>query len=361
MGILSLRNFTLAVIIAAGVVGGSAPPLKAAGAHPGEPRPIYGVTSSPTHVHLKHLQPAQRGAHPNLSRPFLDRNHARSGTGYGPRRGGIATLSAAPKTAAAQPLLQQTGSGIPLMDLQRQESIYPTDQAAQPPDTELAVGQAELVETATTILSVWSNAVALNTTADLNAFFNVPAGYTFSDPRIFYDAASARWFLSGMSFNKLGAGETYLAVSATGDPAAIWNKYVLASAQNLLFDQPMIGASADKLVISWNDFSGAQSPGTTTFVGEETWVLQKSDLMSGTSAARAIFGPDMTRFRVVPAISTSATATEWLAYSGAACSGCSAGIGAIGLVAVSGTPAGSNVVWTETDPHSAALSDPPPP
>jgi hypothetical protein len=357
----SLRYFGLAVILAAGVAGATAPPWNATGATTSGPRPIYGVTSKPVKLDVKHLRKQQRGTHPDLSRPFLDRDPRASRTPRAPRRRGISVLSPSPMTSPAQAAPPFTGSGIPLMDVDRQETLYPTDQAMQPPDTQLAAGPAALVEADNSTLSVWSKTGALGTTADLNAFFSVPLGYTFSDPRIFYDAASSRWFLSGMSFNTVGAGETYLAVSATADPAAGWNKYVLESAQDLLLDQPMIGASADKLVISWNDFSGGLSA-NPTFVGEETWVLEKSDLLAGAAGAKAIFGPDATRFRIVPAVSSStSTATEWLAYSEAACSHCSAGTGAIGVVAVTGSPAALNVAWTETDPHSPALSDPPPP
>ena len=114
--------------------------------------------------------------------------------------------------------------------------------------------------------------------------------------------------------------------------------------------------------VSWNDFSGT-APSTATFTGEETFVLQKSDLLAGLPARMAVFGPDSTRFRLVPALTlTPGTTTEWLGYNDAPCTaGCGPGISALGIVAITGTPSAGNVAWTESDPTFTSTNSPPAP
>ena len=248
------------------------------------------------------------------------------------------------------------------MDLHRQETLYPTDQAGQPPDTQLAAGPTTLAEADNKTLSVWSKSGTFLASADLNAFFSAPPTYDFSDPRILYDRESGRWFLTGLAFDDLRNSQNYIAVSETSDPTGTWDKYVLATGAALIGDQPMIGVNTDKVVVSWNDFSGSP-PNPSTFTGSETHVLQKSDLLAGHAAQVAVFAPDTTRFRIVPALTlTSGTATEWLTYNEAHCaSGCGPGITALGVVAIIGTPQAANVIWTESDPTFTETSAPPGP
>jgi len=247
------------------------------------------------------------------------------------------------------------------MDLSRQVNLYGSGQDLQPPDTQLAAGPANLVEADNSVLSVWTKAGSMVVSYDLNRFFTLPAGYQASDPRILYDAESSRWFLSLVAFTSTANSQIYVAVSATSDPTASWNVYLLASGTGVIGDQPMIGVNTDKLVISWNDFTGT-SLTKLTFSGEETWVLQKSDLVSGASLHSFTFGPDLIRFRIVPAQSLAPTATEWLGYDNADCpSSCNMVSPTVGVVAITGTPNAGNVTWTESDPALQATSVPPNP
>jgi hypothetical protein len=262
-------------------------------------------------------------------------------------------------TSAAQTLAQL--AGFPVMDLSRQVALYGSDQAVEPPDTQLAAGTTYLVEADNSALSVWTKSGALVMTRDLNAFFTVPAGYSFADPRILYDSESSRWFLSGFALNVANDSQMLIAVSTTSDPTASWATYVLGSGTGLFGDQPMIGLNSDKVVLSWNDFSGTP-PAAPIFSGQETWVLQKSDLVSGVGVHISAFGPDTARYRVVPAQSLTPSTTEWLSYNNADCAlACNAGSPTVGVVAINGTPLMGNVTWTETDPALAPTTAPPSP
>ncbi len=67
----------------------------------------------------------------------------------------------------------------------------------------------------------------------------------------------------------------------------------------VIYDQPFLGVTADKVVLSWKDFSGFFCPGY--FSGQETWVVDKAAVLNGAPAAMQGFGPDPNRFRLVPA------------------------------------------------------------
>jgi IPT/TIG domain len=247
------------------------------------------------------------------------------------------------------------------MDLARQLALYGSDQAISPPDTQLAAGTTYLVEATNSSLSIWTKSGSLVGSADLNVFFSEPTGYRFTDPRILYDTESTRWFLSGLAFTATNDSQIYIAVSATSDPTGSWNVFLIANGAGVLGDQPMIGVNSDKVVISWNDFTGT-SPTTSTFSGQETWVLQKSELVSGASVHSVTFGPDVLRFRVVPAQSLTPTTSEWLSYENSDCStGCNTGSPTVGVVEIAGTPNSSNVMWIEHDPSVQATTMPPNP
>jgi hypothetical protein len=263
--------------------------------------------------------------------------------------------------AAPQPKIM-TGSTLVAL---RAFSATSSVQGVEPPDTQVAVGPGFVGEALNDTLSVWTRGGSLAASADLNVFFSIPtgAGYFFSDPRIVHDAASGRWFLSGMGVNPtVSNSNIYLAVSVSADPTGGWFIYELASVTGVIGDQPKIGVSDDKLVISWNDFNSSG-----TYLGEQTWVLQKSDLLIGSTVRETQFALDSTRNSIVPATSLSATSTEYLAYNntcsnsaGVGTGSCTATTPTLGVVAITGTPAAGNVAWTEADPAAIQTSNPPP-
>lgn len=217
------------------------------------------------------------------------------------------------------------------------------------------------MEPVNSTVRVWSKTGTALVAADLNTFFTVPSGYSFTDPRVAYDASTGRWLLSGISYDTVNNNSiVYLAVSETSDPTGLFYTYSVSFEAGVLQDQPKLGFDSDVVVLSWKDFS----PNAQTFSGQETWVLQKAPLLSGAAPSRTSFGPDTTRFAIVPVQSLSLTSTEYLAYNDSCgpntTGACTTGTSAIGLVAITGTPAAGNVVWTETDPAIAATTRPPP-
>jgi hypothetical protein len=260
-------------------------------------------------------------------------------------------------------------TSFPVMSLEGQYQALGNnaDQLVAPPDTQLAAGPTDLVEAINSSLSVWAktggNPLKVS---DLNTFFPVPDGYSFTDPRVIYDSASGRWFVSGLSFNEspgtvsTGSSQTYLAVSASADPTGSWTPYTVTSnTSGTLYDQPKLGISGDQVVLSWNDYGS----GGTTFSGEETWVLNKADLLAGSlGAAQRLLGPDMSRFGLAPAQPYSASDTIYLVYNNA--DGVNAsenqGTPTLGVLLVSGVPGvGAGASYQEWDPGLLATTAPP--
>src|ERR1700730_15635596 len=201
---------------------------------------------------------AASGNHPRLVRPFLPHDPrayasakgAAGGRAAG-RRGGAKTPGLANRQGAApSPVAPRQLGGFPVMSLAAQVGLYPTDQAVAPPDTQLAAGPTQLVEMNNSTMSVWSKSGTRLATSDLNAFFPVPTGWSFTDPRVLYDAGSGRWFASGMSLDASHDRRVYVALSLTADATAGWTIYTVADYAGTDADQPKLGVSDDKVVLS---------------------------------------------------------------------------------------------------------------
>lgn len=323
---------------------------------------------APRKVNLKALSKSSGGQHPGLVAPF---GHVKSGRtlvgGSDARRTGVRVVPATRQTSTGTvaPRGNQPAFAVPLMSLTQQVGLIGADQNLEPPDTQIAVGPTYLVEAVNDSLSVWSKGVsnALVTYADLNVFFPVPSGYSFSDPRLLYDAPSGRFILSGFSFDALNDSQTYLAVSATSDPTGSWTVYtVQGNTSNTITDQPMTGVCDDKVVMAWNDFTGAGA--TPAYDGVQALILQKSTLLAGTSLGSAdsslFTTPD--EFRLVPAQALSSTATCWMTVNNASTDlPGSTSAPTLGVIAITGTPALGTVALAETDLPIAATNAPPAP
>jgi hypothetical protein len=343
------RSLVLAVLLAFSLVSAGAlhSTAVAAPAAPG-PSPQYGRLSPPALVRMQ--AGAATGAHPRLARPPLPRDRqAQASAKQAPaaargRGQGLIAPQAGPGPATPGPSAQKL-SGFPVMDLSTQASLF-SDQAMEPPDTQLAAGQTQLVEMDNDLVSVWSKAGARLATDDLNHLFAVSPGLSFTDPRLLYDAQSSRWFASGMGFDPSNDSEVYLLVSQTPDAGGGWYRYVLASYRGTLADQPKLGVSDDKVVVSSINFAGS------TFVGSVTHVVQKSAVVNPVSPpAVATFPQDLSLFGIVPSQSLSSTTTQWLA--------CLKGSGFLALIAIDGTPGQGQVTWHESDLRGAPTSIPP--
>jgi IPT/TIG domain len=270
----------------------------------------------------------------------------------------VAAITPPAVQAAATGGTEEVLTSFQAVTLDRQLALG-TDQFVTPPDNGLAVGPNHVVEMVNSSGTIWNKSGGPPIKIfDLNSFFLVPSGYSFSDPRVLYDQMSQRWFASGVAFVTPSYGSLIvIAVSNGSDPTAGWVQYSTDNSSNVTHDQPKFGVSSDKFVISWNDFLNAQF-----FQGGSTWIFEKSQMVAGSSTVNgAAIGPDSTHVALVPAVQLSSGSAEYIAYNNSDCStlGCNKGSPTFGLAWITGTPLGGNLAWNEADPAIAATSQPP--
>src|SRR5712692_7056086 len=151
----------------------------------------------------------------------------------------------------------QVLANFPAMSHDVQIASCPGGLDAEPPDTQLAAGLTQLLEMDNSTGSIWTKTGTRTTCFDLNLFFKVLAGYSFSDPRVFYDPVNSRCFASAVSFRLISGTydrRAHIAVSGTSDPAGLWDVYYFDS-PGVIDDQPMIGRTC---------WTRSSSPGTTS-------------------------------------------------------------------------------------------------
>jgi hypothetical protein len=331
----------------------------------------YRVVGPARVIDPRHLATARRGAHPALPPRAGLRSRAAFKPGQA-RTQGVYTSVPAPSSLAAAPLAV-TGAALESLvnydgiTQSSQLGLFGQDQALEPPDTQIAAGPGVVFEMVNASGTVFSTSTAVNppsivASVDLNVFFGVPNGYGFADPRVLYDALSGRWIASGAALDPNLNSQIYLAISMTSDPTGPWVVYTIAgNTDQVAMDQPKVGVSSDKVVVSWSDLRCPSSSTTCSLVGQETDVAQKSDMLAGAAYVPSVyFGPDPFRPGIVPVQSLTATNTEYLVYNNSdpALTG-RTGLPTLGMVALQGTPIDRNVSWTESDLGIAGGHAPP--
>ena len=187
---------------------------------------------------------------------------------------------------------------------------------AIPPDTQVAAGPNHVVEATNGRLRIWNRASppVMVKDVDLGEFFGVGFFTTLtdvvSDPRVIYDPASNRWFASIVTLESLfNQADWRLAVSTTADPTGTYKLYASTFTNGTFPDFPSLGVNADKLALTGNSFTFAEQ-----FVGSEFLVVNKADLLAGSSAPRTtFFGPPQAVDTIQVANSLSSTTTLYLA------------------------------------------------
>jgi len=210
-----------------------------------------------------------------------------------------------------------------------------------PPDVQVAAGPNYVMELVNDLASIYIKNGTLVSTLPLTTLFN--SGGAFSDPKVLYDASSNRWFISVIDGLIKGVD---FGISVNNDPL-VWNNYQIHDPVGFS-DQPIIGVSDDKFVISVNDFNG------NTLIGAHYWVFNKAEMVAGLAAIDfASFGPFGTLESIHPVQSLSPTTTEYMVST------LGEDLTAITptewLFAISGVPPGSLSVVNATLPVSQIL------
>jgi hypothetical protein len=191
------------------------------------------------------------------------------------------------------------------------------------PDVGVAAGPTQILESVNTFYWVFDKSGnLLQPTTDFRTFFGVQTHF-LSDPKVLYDPLGGRFFLS---ITDVSDYTVKFAVSATNNATGNWYRYsVLASCFGIdacYVDQPHIGVSNDKFVISGNVINTCcPDPITgrnqTTCRCDQYWVFNKRQMMEGVSnPGRNVFGPFPTLAGVQPAQALSSSDELYMVAAG---------------------------------------------
>jgi len=171
-----------------------------------------------------------------------------------------------------------------------------------PPDVQIATGPNYVVELVNVNGRIWDTNGTFELDFTLEDLFNT-SDVPF-DPKILYDTQSGRWFASATTF----ANDVHIAVSTTDDPRGNWNHYIISFPNNRFPDQPRIGMSDDKFVVSMNLFH----PNAPFYFGVTLFIIDKSQMVAGVSANAQQVNLGTSRFSVKPVQSLSSTSTLYM-------------------------------------------------
>jgi len=165
-----------------------------------------------------------------------------------------------------------------------------------PPDCDVAVGPSHVVAVVNTTIAFFTKTgtKTLQQEMSTSGFFsgNPSAASFYSDPKVFYDKASGRWFvlILGLDFGTAQVGDILLAVSDDSDPNGVWKQYAIdntytdASSNKVWLDYPGFGMSSDSIVFTGNMFGFSAGGGDVQFL-----VLPKSKILAGQAVTATSF------------------------------------------------------------------------
>jgi hypothetical protein len=270
--------------------------------------------------------------------------------------GAARTATSAPRVQTITSVNARTAAVAP--GLSNVQSLITHDQEVAfdglnvaPPDTQLAAGPNHLMAVVNDLARIINRTTSATLVFDTNTFFKVPNGFIASDPKIVFDAASGRWYLSTLAFDGVTSitfdSYVFLAVSTSSDPTASWTIYGLLDqhASHMLCDQPHLGFTDDKITITCDEFGS-----NGFFQGDILLVVDKTAALNGTAAAEYVQAfPDTNQGSLQPVYSTTSTtivpplavrpvSIQYIVWMPS---------GGYGIMAVMGNPAQQNIGWAQ--------------
>src|SRR5437867_1751676 len=152
-----------------------------------------------------------------------------------------------------------------------------------PPDVQVAVGPAHVVEAVNVALGVYSKEGVQLVTSALSTVFATGSDF-LSDPRIQYDGLSGRWFVAAGDFT---TGQVLVAASMSSDPTIGWSIYRFPS-------------SATSSALQLFEVSG--SPPGAVVVSETDRAIASAALPPPSTQLGTVYTLDTADFRISDAV-----------------------------------------------------------
>ncbi len=222
----------------------------------------------------------------------------------------------ATSSGAPAPSIEESFPGLADID---NDPYQPCSATAclEPSDPWVAVGPNHVFQAVNTMFRISDRTGTTLETITFADFFGLnPAFNSVADPRVIYDQRRDRWVAIDLSYECGGtsatnAGFIDFAVSHTGDPTGAWTSYFLQF-DEVLPDYPGIGTSADKVVLSSNNFDiddFCNGSPTVDYTGAQLFVMDWATLAAhpaGEDLPIAATSEAPTIFTYRPALSTPA-------------------------------------------------------
>ena len=223
---------------------------------------------------------------------------------------------------------------------------------SEPPDTQMAAGTTEIVESVNNNVFVYDRSGTLLNSYAMTAIFQ-PPGQTVgvTDPKIVFDPTTNRFYATEMVCQNAGCGAstwTHMGISfaESSDPATGWSVYDYLNDGQDLQDQEKLGFSGDKITFAVNEY-GCKCGAGTKFKQENVIVIQKSDAVVAATITPVVFNDSSGstyRFDSMPTTPINASTsdnTQYVVWDGNQTSNNS-----MQLVRITGTPDAHNVDFT---------------
>jgi hypothetical protein len=271
MASLRVRHFV--VVIAVMALG--APPVLASSGAAGAAVPS--VQAGPAEHHdtspaLRDIPPAPRPSGQRVIPVRPVRHEA-------PRADPVVQSSAGPFAPTASANFDGIGNGVAGFSV-----------AYAPPDTNLAVGPSQLVESVNVDLAVMSKSGAfLLGPEPINTLWSGFGGNCQTDnggdPIVKYDSIANRWLVSQLANTASTSGPWYecVAVSTSGDATGSYNRYAFTYTD--FPDYPKISVWPDAYYATFNRFNGSG----TAFLGGEVCAYNRAAMLAGAAATQQCF------------------------------------------------------------------------
>jgi hypothetical protein len=152
-----------------------------------------------------------------------------------------------------------------------------------PPDCDMGVSQNWVVVAVNTQIAFYKKSTGVKTfQQDYAKFLNGNSAHVISDPKVFFDHLTNRWFTLIIDADFTGKTSTMLiGVSDGEDPNQSWKKYAVDSelkvgSDEYWLDYPGFGVNKDTLVFTGNMFGY-----TSGYAGNEFMVIPKQAVLTG--------------------------------------------------------------------------------
>jgi hypothetical protein len=219
--------------------------------------------------------------------------------------------------SAVKPGLNRTFHALDLFD--QRYANGGNQFTVEPPDQALCVGNGYVFEAVNSVLQVYKKSgTPASAVTDLNSFYGYPAQFNrttgkqgpfVTDPVCLYDHATERFFLTVLTLEVnattgelTGANHLDTAVSRTANPLDGYKIYRLPVQNDgtqgtprhkgcpCIGDYPHIGADANALVLTTNEYPFSNDPGVfgNNFNGAQIYAFDKVALANGASSVRGV-------------------------------------------------------------------------